>query len=220
MARQPHPVYHRTPSPAGAQPRVGWTILCWMLIVFSPFIGFAIHGKVEEPGLIIGLCVAVLPACALVWLGLQHRAARRRVPAEVLAEWRDGRLIAPEGAPPVAPPLRLTSGRHWVELRADGVLVSRSALLQLHGTGSLSDRATQLLAADAAGQYFVPWSDIATWEVTSGSDGPDFHRLLLRPQGAVHVRRFQPNQGHEADLLDGVRAIGQVPVRLHDDLNA
>lgn len=215
---QPHPTYHRTPWPHVARRRVGWLALCWMLIILSPFVGFALHGKVNAQGLATGLWFALLPVAGLLALRQIHRAGLGQVPPEVAHEWRHGRLIPPEGAPPVAPPLRQADKRHWIELRADGVLMSRGALLTLGGTGDVQGQMASLRTADAAGQHFVPWTTIATWEVTTDSDGPDFHRLRLRPQGYVHVRRFRPGTGHEADLLDGVRSIGRVPVRLHDDL--
>jgi hypothetical protein len=217
---QPHPVYHRTPLPPEARYRVGWLVLCWLAIIFSPFVGFALHGQVSERGLVMGLCLALLPGLGLMLLQRQHRARLRRVPPEVMHEWRHGRPIPPEGAPSVAPPLRQASKRHWIELRADGVLMSRSALLTLDGTDGFQEHIASLRTADTAGQYFVPWTAIDTWEVTTDSDGPDFHRLRLRPRGALHIRRFRPHTGHEADLLDGVRSIGRVPVRLHDDLMA
>ena len=44
--------------------------------------------------------------------------------------------------------------------------------------------------------------------------------LELRQGGPVEVRRFRPDGGHEADVLDAVRAIGRVPVRLFDSLPA
>jgi len=215
---QPHPVYHRKhPSPSG-QRGVGWLILCWMLIIFSPFAGFALHGKVDERGLVLGLWFALLPIAGLMALAWVRRADRRRVPPEMLSEWRDGLLIPAAGAPPVTSPWRYAGKHHWIELRADGVLVSRSALLNLGGLGDFREEIAATRTADAAGQHFVPWTAIDTWEVTTDSDGPNFHRLLLRPRGQVRIRRFRPGTGHEADLLDGVRAIGQVPVRLFDDL--
>jgi hypothetical protein len=140
------------------------------------------------------------------------------VPADVLAEWRHGRLVGPEGGPTLAPPLRYANARHWIELRADGVVMSRNVLLNLHGTGNFREHMASMMAADAAGQYFVPWSSVELWEVNVDSDGPNFYRLMLRPSGAVHVRRFRATDRHEADLLDGARSIGRVPVRLNDDL--
>jgi hypothetical protein len=220
MPQPPHPVYHRTPFPPGTQPKTGWRMVCWLLIVFSPFIGFAIQGKVVEQDLLTGLYLALIPVGGLILLGQLDRAARRRIPADVMSEWRHGRLIPPEGAPAITPPQRYAHARHWLDLSADGVLISRSALLQLHGSGGFADHVAALHTADAAGQYYVPWSDITTWEVCTDSDGPNYHRLVLRPSGSVQVRRFRPDAGHEADLLDGVRAIGRVPVRLHDDLTA
>ncbi|MFT3776900.1 MAG: hypothetical protein QM772_01255 [Ottowia sp.] len=98
--------------------------------------------------------------------------------------------------------------------------MSRSALLSLNHMGGPGEVAARLTTAEPAGQYFVPWPAIDTWEVATDSDGPDFHRLRLRPRGRVHVRRFRALGGHEADLLDGVRAIGRAPVRLLDDLTA
>jgi hypothetical protein len=221
---QPHPVYHRPPlRPAGAQRRAAWLmlgwILCWLALIFSPFVGFALHGKVDERGLARGLQFALLPLGALAVLWWLRRADERRVLPAARRAWHSGLLIPPQGAPPLTPPLRQARSRHWIELRADGVLVSRSTLLHLAGPGGLGEHIASLRTADAAGQYFVPWADIDTWELATDREGPDFHRLLLHGGGQVQLRRFAPATGHEADLLDGVRAIGQVPVRLLDDLS-
>jgi hypothetical protein len=218
MARPPHLVYHRTPLPPGAAPWQGWRMLCWMLIVFSPFIGFAVHGKVVEAGLITGLWLALLPLAALLGLSWRDRRAQRRVPASTWAERRSGRRFGPEGAPPITAPRRFENGPRWMQLRADGVLVSRPALLNVRVAGSLAEQMAAHHAADAAGQFFVPWADIDTWTVATDSDGPNFHHLALHSGGEVKLARFTPTHGHEADVLDAVRAIGQCVLWLRDDL--
>lgn len=216
----PHPVYHRTPLPAAARPRTGWLALCWMLVIGSPFVGFALHGRVAEPGLRLGAAFALLPLAAMALLWRQRRAGWRQLPPELARQWQLGRWIEPHGAPDVAAPLRYADARHWIELRADGVLAARSALLAVDSGDGLRDRLHRLRGADAAGQYFVPWADMACWEVATDSDGPDPHRLRLRGGGCVRLRRFIARDRREADLLDGVRAIGRVPLRLRDDLPA
>ena len=76
------------------------------------------------------------------------------------------------------------------------------------------------MAAASARQSFVAWDEITAWEVRCDDDRPDHYALRLRQGGPVEVRRFRPDGGHEADVLDAVRAIGRVPVRLFDSLPA
>jgi len=69
------------------------------------------------------------------------------------------------------------------------------------------------------GECFVPWEDLKEWEVFEDGDGPNFYRLPLRTPGYVLVRRFAMIQGSESKLLDAVRSIGKLPVRLLCDID-
>lgn len=207
--------YRRTPLPKAAQTPLGWLALWLLLLLMSPFAGFAIHGKVDEAGLMIGLGLAVLPLLALACLALRRWQALRRAPDHVREEWRSGRLIAADGAPPQTTPLRFAKGRSWMEFRAEGVLLSAYDVLGTQGTRQALETTWVI---QQSGQWLLAWTQIAEWIVDSDTEGPDCYRLKLRPRGELRLRRFAPDGATESDLLDAVRAVGRVPIRLRCDL--
>jgi len=204
--------YRRATLPATARTSVGWLALCWFGLIFSPFVGFALHGKVDERGLQIGLGFALIPLAGLA--AVLCRRNGRAIPPALRAQWDAGRVIPAEGAPAVAAPVRFTQGRHWIEMHADGVAFARSSLLGMQGVPRLIEASW---VVEQAGQWFVPWADITEWVVEADSDGPDYCRLLLR-QGQIRLRRMTPDAGSECDVLDAVRAVGHCPVRLRCDV--
>ncbi|MEW6514382.1 MAG: hypothetical protein AB1443_10295 [Pseudomonadota bacterium] len=208
--------YRRTPLPPDARLKVGWILLCLAGLFACPFIGFAIHGKVEEPGLAIGLVLAVVPLAGLALLATKHWAAMRRLPPELAEEWRKGRFISAAGAPIVDTPARFSHQNDSIEIQPEGMVVSRSTLLGLRGVENSTEK---MWIAQTVGDYFMPWSDLSEWEVHTDSDGPNFYRLNLRTKGHVLIRRFRPVEGCEADLLDAVRHVGKLPIRLLCDLD-
>lgn len=208
-------IYRRTPLPPAARPRLGWLALCLLALIASPFLGFAVHGRVAEPGLMIGLAIAVLPLAGLAALGLSQWRAMRRLPPGVAEEWRTGRVVPAVGAPAVAAPVRFSRQKDWIELRPEGLLLSRHTLLRLQGVARTMEK---IWVSEQAGQLFVPWSDLAEWGVEQDNEGPDFHRLQLRGAGHLTVRRFPPVEGSEAELLDAVRSVGRLPIRLRCDV--
>lgn len=214
MTRATAADYRRTPLPATARTPLGWLAACWGLLVFSPFIGFALHGRVGEPGLVTGLTLALLPLAGLAALALRRWGGWRALPPALREEWTRGRLVPAQGGPAVLPPVRFTQGDRWIEMRGDGVVASRTSLLGLHGVPRLLEASW---VADQAGQLFVPWAEVVEWAVETDSDGPEFYRLVLR-QGDVRLRRLSPAQGSECGVLDAVRAVGRRPVRLRCDV--
>jgi hypothetical protein len=208
--------YRRTPFPHKARAPMGWLALCLVLLFSSPFLGFAMQGKVDEAGLVNGLCIAVLPLLALTWLVVQRWRHLRQVPPAVLDEWRLGRVVPAEGAPAVAPPVRFASRKNWLELGPEGLTLAGYSVLSVRGAENLLQTSW---VVQQAGQFFVPWADIAEWAVDSDGDGPDYHCLQLRPRGTLRVRRFHPDAASECDLLDAVRSVGRVPVRLRCDVD-
>lgn len=208
-------IYRRTPLPAKARTPLGWLALWLALLISSPFLGFAVRGKVDAAGLATGLLIGGVPLLALAWLVIRRWQHLRRVPPELLKEWRLGRVVAPDGAPTVKAPARFAYRKDWIELRPEGLVLARHSVLSMQGTQLLETA----WVAQQAGQLFVAWSDIAEWAVDTDSDGPDYHCLQLRPQGRLRVRRFRPDVGTECDLLDAVRSIGRLPVRLRCDVD-
>lgn len=194
--------------------RPGWIFLCMMGLIFSPFVGFAIEGKVGEAGLVTGLAFAPLPLLGLLLLMWRQRRAYRALPAALTDQWRHGRVFPPLPAESARAPQVFRKGRMAITLQADGVLVSSPALVGIHRAGRLS----HTWVADQAGQYWLSWADVAEWRVESDSDGPDVHRATLVGGGDVSIRHFVPDGASEAALLDAVRRLGGKPVRLLVDI--
>jgi hypothetical protein len=208
--------YRRSPLPPEAKPKIGWIFLCLAALLGSPFLGFAIHGKVAEPGLVIGLAIATIPLAGLAALAFSYWLAIRRLPRDLAEEWRTGRVIPPVGAPAVAVPARFSNKKELIEIRTDGLLLSSKSLLGLRG---VSDAMGKMWVSQAVGEFFVPWTDLSEWEVHTDSDGPDFYRLPLKTKGHILVGRFQPVEGSESDLLNAVRSVGGLPIRMRCDLD-
>lgn len=208
--------YRRTPLPADAQFKLGWIVLWLTLLLASPFIGFAVDGKVGEAGLLTGLGISVLPITGLALLAIRHWMAMRRLPHEIAVEWQTGRVIPPDGAPAITAPVEFTKNADSIALRVDGILLSKRALL---GFRHMPDGGAQMRISQTIGEFFVPWADLREWEVCDDSDGPNYYRLPLRTTGCVLVRRFAAVEGSEAQLLDAVRAIGKLPVRMLCDID-
>lgn len=207
--------YRRTPLPDTARTPLGWLAACWGLLLLSPFIGFALHGRVGEPGLVTGLALALLPLAGLAGLAWRRWRGWRALTPALRAEWTQGRLVPAQGGPAVLPPVRFTEGDRWIEMRGDGIVASRTSLLGMQGVPRPLEAAW---VADQAGQLFIPWDEVVEWAVETDSDGPDGYRLVLR-QGGLRLRRLMsPTQGTECDLLDAVRAVGGRPVRLLCDV--
>lgn len=209
-----HP-YTLTPLPTESTVKARWLILWSMLVIFSPFIGFAIHGRVEEGGFRTGLMVAILPLSALAYLAIRRWRVVRLTPRHILDEWRFGKLVPADGAPLVSLPARFAKGKYWIEIRSDGIVLSSKCFLGMQGWGP---RLATLRTVEQSGQLFVPWDDVEEWIVNTDSDGPDYYCLKSHSRRAVLVRRFHPKAACECELLDAVRRAGNVSVRLHCDI--
>lgn len=207
--------YCRTPLPEAARLKIGWIFFWLAALGGSVFIGFAIHGTVAEPGLVIGLVIAVIPLIGLSVLVIRHWSAMSRLPPELAEEWRTGRAIPATGAPAVIVPARFSYKDGAIEFRTDGLLLTGDTLLGLRGA---TDAAGKMWMSQTIGEYFLPWHEIAAWEVHTDSDAPDFYQLPLQTRGYLRVRRFKPAEGSEADLLDAVRSVGRLPIRLLCDI--
>lgn len=207
--------YRRTPLPREACTPLGSLALWFVLFIFSPFLGFAVHGKVDEAGLTIGLAVAAVPLVALSYLVVRRWNGMRLTPRHILEEWQLGRVVAAEGAPTFVSPVRFANKKKWIEFRSEGVVLSRHNFLGMQGTKQLFETSW---VAQQAGQLFVPWNDVVEWIVDSDSDGPDYYRLKLHSRGELKILRFRPEMATECELLDAVRSVGKLPIRLHCDV--
>lgn len=209
------PIYRRHAVPPSSRTRLRWWVLLWFALIFSPFIGFTLEGNVSEAGLAKGMPFALVAIAGLVALGLKDARALRRLPEDVRAQWREGRLVPADGAPRVCPPARFAANRDFIEMVPEGVVIARRTLLTMHG---VADRMRKIWVSEQVGQLFVPWRDIEEWVVDTALEGEDPYTLQLKTGGAYTLRRFQPDGAGEADLLDAVRSIGKVPVRMRTDL--
>ncbi len=210
--------YRLTPLPASMQTRVGWVALCFMSLIFSPFVGFAIHGKVGAPGLILGLLFAILPLCGLIAIAVLRWLAWRQLPSHLVEEQKYGRVFPAEGAPTVITPVRFSnnSKKDWIEILPEGMTLSRHTLLRMAG---VPDLMAKIWVAEQTQELFVAWHDIIEWVVDTDSDGPNYYLLKLHLKGTLTVRRFEPDTATECDLLDAVRSAGKVTVRLRCDVD-
>ncbi len=209
-----HP-YRRTPLPRQAQTPVAWVAFCFVALLASFPAGFALHGRVETPGIVLGLRLALFPLAGLAFTAIRHWYFWRKLPPDIASEWKHGRVVPPAGANAVEPPLRFTEAQCWVQVLQDGISISRTALLRMQ---FVADFQARTWAADEAGQTFVSWAEIKEWSVHLDSDGPDFYALRLRPKGSMVIRRMGAGTPRERELLDAVRSVGKVPVRVLCDL--
>ncbi|MFP5390783.1 MAG: hypothetical protein ACLGI6_04440 [Gammaproteobacteria bacterium] len=159
--------------------------------------------------------VATVPLLVLAYLVIRRWRVVRRTPRPILDEWRLGKVVPAEGAPTVPLPVRFMENKYWIEIRSEGVVMSNDCFLRTQGT---REPFATSWVAHQLGQLFVSWEEIEEWIVDTDSDGPDYYRLKLRSHGALHVRRFRPEESCECTLLDAVRSAGKVPVRLRCDV--
>jgi hypothetical protein len=208
--------YRRSPLPAGAHTPLGWFGLLWLCLIASPFLGFAVAGKVGVPGLNLGLGFAAVPLGLFAVLAVRRWIAWRKLPPEVAQEWRTGRLVSPQNAPKVHAPVVFANKKDRLEVTTSGVLIARRSVLSMQAVG---DAMQQAWVLEQTGQIFVAWADVAEWVVDTDSDGPDYYRLELNSGGRVRVRRFLAEPTLECHLLDAVRSVGSRPVRLFCDVS-
>lgn len=209
-------IYRRTPLPQTATTPLGWFAVLWLWLIFSPFLGFALAGRVGVPGLNLGVALALVPLGLLAVLAMRRWVAWQRLPPQLANEWREGRVLVPEGAPAVMPPVAFAHGQDRMEFTTHGVLVAQHSVLGVQPTGDARQLAWVLQQAQ---QLHVPWADVAEWVVDTDCDGPDDYRLVLRAGGRIRLRRFLPDAHQERQLLDAVRSIGKRPVRLLCDVD-
>jgi hypothetical protein len=207
--------YRRTELPSEARARRGWLLLCLAGLFCSPWIGFAIHGRVVEEGLETGLKLALIPLAGLVGLTVARGVALSRLPPELKRERREGRIIPPAGAPPVQAPARFSHKQQFIEIQAEAAVLSRTAVLRSRG---VTDEQREKWTSHDPDAWVAPWSEIVEWAVDMDMDDADFYRLHFRSGGHMDVCR-RAAQGREADLLDAVRGLGGCPVRLLCDVD-
>ena len=217
--------YKRTPVPKSAHSPVLAIIALWMGLIFSPFIGFAINGRVDGTNWTPAVMIASCCLAGLLFLHLRAALAFRGLSQEIRSQYRDGRLMLPLlGVGPAQEPLEFAVGnaaKPMVGLTQQGVWFGLAAT-----AGSSWHLARKLVAIqmmtqsdndDQLSSYFVGWNDVAEWHVCHDSDGPNYYRLIMRDGGYSRLKR-PANPEQERRILDYVRTVGGRPVRLFCDI--
>lgn len=206
--------YTRTPLPAACKAPLGWIALWFGFLIFGPFLGFTLTGRVDAAGLAIGLAPCALGFIGLATIVVMRWRAWRQLPPQVRAEWQTGKVVQPAALVQLDKPLRVVEAGRWYEVSNQGLLFSRNSLLRIQASEMLA----RSWVIEQAGQYFIPWNEIVECVVNEDSDGPDEYRLVLRQEGSFSVRRMRLPDLTECGLLDLVRNVGRVPIRLRTDV--
>jgi hypothetical protein len=168
----------------------------------------------------------VTAGLSLLLLALLHgRAAANyfRLPKSLRDEYQFGKLYPATRRPSSRGDraFELGSKRAVVRVSEDGVRFSPAAFLRTDLRNAIEGAHFKHTSALGAQQdkphHFVAWRDIKEWEVRDDSDGPNYYRLNLTKGGYICIRRPSRAQD-EYELLDAVRGVGQIAVRLFCDV--
>lgn len=198
----------------------------WMGIIFSPFVAFAVNGRVDgsnwTPALVTACC------CIAGIVFLRRRAARnyQQLPSQTRTEYDHGRLMpsllhgdrdignVEFGPPGEKVPL--------VGLTPQGVWFAPAAIAGSSGPKSREISDINFMSHFAGGvrmpTHALKWDEIVEWEVWYDGDGPDYYLLTLRDKGYIKLQR-PGDPEKEVQILDYVRTIGGRPVRLFCDID-
>jgi hypothetical protein len=202
---------------------MGLVIALWFAVIFSPFVAFAVNGKVDDSDWTPALVVAGVSLLALVMLHVRAWSNYQALPAALREEYAHGKLFSavPNTGCCVDREFELGTTGAAVHLSAKGVRFSQGAWLGADAKRR-GDILRVLWRAARAGSREVPdhvvaWRDIAEWQVHENSDTADYYRLHIVDGGHLRIRR--PREARdEYELLDAVRSTGQTAVRLFCDI--
>lgn len=209
--------YGRTPLPASVKVPAVFSIVLWMAVIFSPFVAFAVNGKVDDSNWMPAYVTAGTSLLLLVVLHGKAAANFFNLPAKHRDEYLHGKLFEAlrKSASRAARDIELSRKNAIVQIAEDGVRVSLNAIMQSdfkRAIKLIKDRRRKDPPLEA-----LAWRDIKKWEVFTDSEGPDYYRLTLADGGFITFCR--PAKPHdEYELLDAVRSLGQTAVRLHCDV--
>lgn len=215
--------YQRMAIPREARVPVALVIPLWFAIVFSPFVAFWVNGKVDDSDWTPAIVTAVVALSAIMALNLRAAANYRALPASLRDQYAHGKLLGPLSRAALRKPRDFACGAAGGSLHAgaDGVSFTAAAWI---GSDSAhrSQRVRLLWKLMREGRYtidpeFIPWREIAAWEVHDDSESADYYRLTLTGGGYRKLRR-PASARDEIDLLDTVRSVGQVGMRLFCDI--
>jgi hypothetical protein len=216
--------YERTPIPADARMRARFMVPLWFAIIFSPFVAFTANGKVDDSNWTPAVITAGIALLALVLLHVRARSNYANLPAWHRDEYAQGRLFAASarhGARATMRAFKLAATHGALRLSDEGIAFSPAAWLGADAARRaeavrMLKRAVREGRMDVVEQA-IAWRDIAEWQVHDESDTSDYYRVHLKDGG--HIRLHRPAKAHdEYELLDAVRSIGQIPVRLFCDI--
>ena len=186
MAAKPlHPVYSLTPRPAGPPLRWRRLLLGWLVLLgLFGYLATLWHHPGDNLPLAgqIGVMALLFSPLLLTWWELRrwHRLAPP---------------VPPEGAPVLAPPQRFRHRGHWLELRADGVLIAPATLMATSRSSEWRDAWAADMAAASARQSFVAWDEITAWECAATTTGRITTRCACARAGRSRCGAFGPTAG-------------------------
>ena len=191
-------------------------MLLWMLVIFSPFFGFYLQGRVNEAGLLLGCKWGLLPLAGLIFLKIRRRLNWSRLPQTLKDEYRLGKVFP--AADIAELPDRIDVSTHATlrfSVIQQGVSIEAACTCSVHSNLELSKQLSFFKMSGAP--YLMRWDDIEEWVVVDDMEGSGFHRLELRGQGRLGIERTDKGE-QTLLLLDYVRAVGRLPVRICCDL--
>lgn len=214
--------YGRSPFPAEAKTPAGLVMLLWMAVIFSPFVAFAVNGKVDDSNWTPAFVTAGLALFGLALLYSRMRSNYLNLPNHLREEYERGKCFAAMASARVRLPREFKlDSKATLQLTSDGIAASPGAWFGLDA-GRRAEVMRMLLRAGRAALSNTPpqviaWREIKEWEVHDNSDGADYYHLALADGGQVRLRR-PSDAKDEYELLDAVRGAGRVPVRLFCDI--
>jgi len=211
--------YVRTPLPDSVSVPVWLDIVLWFAVIFSPFVAFAVNGKVDDSNWMPALVTAGVSLLLLALLHAKAAMSFSNLSQAHRDEYRNGKLFQalPSAASRAVYEFELGRKGAIAHLSKEGVCFSPAATLAFDFSRMrMAARAIRSARQDQP-VHAVQWREIKQWEVHKDSDGPDYYRLTLADNGYIGVRRPSKVE-EEVELLDAVRSLGQTAVSLHCDL--
>ncbi len=207
--------YQRAPIPKPARPSVSVIAICWMTFIFSPFIGFYINGKVDGSNWTPALIIASAALSIIFINTIKASINYKKLPLELRDEYKYGKLLPilpkPENCEPKLIPFN-KNGTKKICLTNDGI----DFTINIRQRTSIT-LAFEYSKLDNAESSHIPWHYLKEWQVYDDSDRCNYYKLILKTQEYIEILR-PTDKATEISLLDYVRSVGQVPVRIFCDI--
>jgi hypothetical protein len=220
--------YTRTPLPHSVR-RVSTEVLCAMLILWSPFVSIALDGMY---GISSWLPSYISVGLGVLGLLLRSKHYKNAVPKQTRDEYKYGKLLKASeyvcslqlpSMPCVFALAKRKQAKKTLTIDANGLYFTPNAVVQV--TLKLAKKFSQhRYLSDVTGgagieSHFLKWSEILEWQVHDGDEMANYYKLCLADKQYILIERTSPSES-ETRLLDSVRGIGHVDVRIFCDIKA